>query len=109
MKIETQDDILRVTGLSELDERQAESLRAKVIAALATRPKIIEVDLAGTTVVDFSGLGALVAIFDRAQQRDRYAILRVLDPQPSVQQLLELTRLHRIFHIVHRTAPVRVS
>lgn len=109
MTIETHDNTLRVTDLPELGEPQAELLRAQVTAALAARPKIIEVDLAKTIAVDLAGLGVLVAILDRARQRDDGTILRVLDPSPPVQQLLQLTRLHRIFHIAHRAIPGRTS
>jgi anti-anti-sigma factor len=104
MKIEIKDDIVMVTDLPELGEQQAASFQAEVSAALPERPGVIEVDLAQTTIVDCRGLGALVAVIDHARQRNRDATLRVVDPSPPVRQLLELTRLHRIFPVVQRPA-----
>lgn len=109
MKIEITDEAVRVTDLPELGERQAAAFQAEVSAALPAHPGVIEVDLGQTATVDCSGLGALVAVYDHAQQRNRGATLRVVDPPPPVRQLLELTRLHRIFPIVQRTAPAGPS
>jgi len=102
MKIEITDDNVRVSDLPELGERQAANFQAEVSAALPARPGLIEVDLGRTARVDSSGLGALVAVYDHAQQRNRGVTLRVVDPQPPVRQLLELTRVHRIFPIIQR-------
>ncbi|SDS41510.1 STAS domain-containing protein [Opitutus sp. GAS368] len=102
MKIEITEDIVRVTDLPELGERQAAAFQAEVSAALPACPGLIEVDLGQTTHVDYGGLAALVVTLDQAQQRNREATLRVVDPSPPVRQLLELTRLHRIFAVVER-------
>ena len=105
MKIEVTKDIVRVTDLPELGERQAVSFQAQLAAALPACPWVIEVDLGQTTRVDYSGLAVLVVALDQAQQRNHAATLRVVDPPPSVRQLIELTRLHRILSVVERTAP----
>jgi anti-sigma B factor antagonist len=102
MKIEIIDDTVRVTDLPELGERQAASFQAELAVALSAGPGVIEVDLERTTRVDYSGLAVLVVALDQAQQRNRAAVLRVVDPSPPVRQLLELTRLHRIFAVVER-------
>jgi len=109
MKIEISADAVRVTDLPELGESQAATFQAEVSAALPAHPGVIEVDLGQTTAVDCSGLGALVAVFDHAQQRNREVTLYVVDPPPPVRQLLELTRLHRVFSVVQRTAPAEPS
>ena len=105
MKIEINDHTLRVTELPELGERQAATFQAEVSAALPEQPGLIEIDLGQTRNVDCSGLGALVAILDHARRRNQEATLRVMDPTPPVRQLLELTRLHRVFSVVARTGP----
>jgi anti-sigma B factor antagonist len=109
MRIEITDDIMRVTELPELCERQAAAFQAELSAALPACPEIIEVDLGQTARVDCSGLGALVVALDQAQQRNREATLRVVDPSPPVRQLIELTRLHRVFSIVERAVPAEPS
>jgi anti-sigma B factor antagonist len=100
---------VQVTDLPELCEQQAASFQAELAAALPACPGIIEVDLGRTTRVDYSGLAALVVALDRAQQRNHGATLRVVDPSPPVRQLLELTRLHRVFSVVERAAPAGPS
>lgn len=109
MKIEISDDTMRVTDLPDLTEPQAAAFQAELSAALPEHPGVIEVDLGRTKHVDCSGLGALVAVYDQAQQRNRGATLRVVDPPPPVRQLIELTRLHRIFSIVERAVPTGSS
>lgn len=109
MKIEITDDLVRVTDLRELGERQAASFQLEVSAALPACPGLIEVDLGRTASVDCRGLGALVAVLEQAQQRNREARLCVVDPSPPVRQLIELTRMHRIFSIVERVAPAGSS
>ncbi|MBI3885772.1 MAG: STAS domain-containing protein [Opitutae bacterium] len=105
MNIEIDRDTVRVTGLPALDRPTAEAFAEQVSAALPPRPETIEVDLAETGKVDCIGLGALVEVFDQAQRRNRAVTLRVIDPTPPARQLLELTRLHRIFPVVQRKKP----
>ena len=50
-----------------------------------------------TTFVDSSGLGALISLHKHLSERD--GKVRLLNPRQSVLQLLELTRMHRIFEI----------
>ena len=54
-------------------------------------------------------LGALVSLYKTAQDRNRSGgvMVRLLYPQPSVQQVFELTRMHHLFDIVqHKDGPV---
>jgi anti-sigma B factor antagonist len=60
--------------------------------------KNIDIDLSQTTFLDSCGLGALVALQKTAS--DRQGTLRLLNPQPPVEQILELTRMDRILEIV---------
>ena len=62
----------------------------------------IEIDLEQTTMVDSCGLGALVSLYRAALRRNLNGgvRMRLLNPQPPVQQLFELTRMHQLFEIV---------
>jgi anti-sigma B factor antagonist len=60
--------------------------------------KNIEIDLSETRFIDSCGLGALVALHKTACGHK--GVVRLLNPLPPVQQILELTRMHRIFEIV---------
>jgi anti-sigma B factor antagonist len=99
MKLETKDDTLRVIGLKELGAANANAFRDWVRGAMTEGHKHIEVDLSETTFLDSCGLGALVALHKTACNRQ--GVLRLLTPQPSIQQMLDLTRLSGIFNVIH--------
>ena len=104
MKIQPCLDTLRIGGIRELDAVNARALRQIVIDALTDTVTNIEIDLSQTVFVDSCGLGALIALHKTACSRK--GKLRLLRPLPPVQQILELTRMHRIFEIVQ---PVSVA
>ena len=100
MKMDVQGDTLRVSSILQLGEANAKGFRDWVRAALQDGHRNIEVDLSHTTFVDSSGLGALVALQKSAASRQGRLFL--VNPHPSVQQILELTRLDGILEIIRR-------
>jgi len=100
MKLEIQGDTLRISDVKELGAAVAPAFRDSARAALSDEQRNIEVDLSQTTFVDSAGLGALIALHKTA--RSRQGAVRLLDPQPQVRQLLELTRMHHLFEIATR-------
>lgn len=101
MKIETLGDRLFISEIPELTAVNSAQFRDAVNAALPGSPPLIEIDLAQTRFVDSSGLGALFAIYRATAQRNGI-ILRLLNPRPEVEQLLELTQMRQLFEIVQR-------
>ena len=98
MKIQAEGDVLRISEITQLGAANANSFRDEARAALTDGLKHIEIDLSGTTFIDSCGLGALIALHKTACARK--GGVRLLHPQPPVQQILELTRMHNIFQIV---------
>ena len=98
MKIQAEGDVLRISEITQLGAANANSFRDEARAALTDGQKHIEIDLSGTTFIDSCGLGALIALHKTACARK--GGVRLLHPQPPVQQILELTRMHNIFQIV---------
>jgi anti-sigma B factor antagonist len=98
MKMEAQGDTLRISGLTELGAANSNTFRDQARAALRETHTTIEIDLSQTTFLDSCGLGALIALHKTACNRN--GLLRLLNPLPPIQQVLELTRLNRIFEIV---------
>jgi len=98
MKMQVQGDTLLIAQIKELGAANANGFRDWVRSNLADGQKNIEVDLSHTTFIDSCGLGALIALHKTACSRQ--GTVRLLHPQPQVQQILELTRMHRIFEIV---------
>ena len=105
MDISQQNGTLSVTGLRELNSANANSFRSAVATALSHDLRMIEIDLSQTQTEDGAGLGALVSIYETANKhrsRDGVAI-RLTNPKPTVQQMIELARLHHLFEV----APMR--
>jgi anti-sigma B factor antagonist len=98
MKLQIHGDTLVVSGLRELGAANANAFRDQVRAALGEAQKIIEIDLSRTTFVDSCGLGALISLHKTVCARN--GLVRLHKPTAPVQQILELTRMHRIFEIV---------
>ena len=98
MKIKTHGDTLQISGVKELGAANSNVFRDEARAAMTDTQKNIEIDLSETSFVDSCGLGTLIALHKTACSRK--GMVRLLNPTPSVQQILELTRMHRIFEIV---------
>ena len=89
---------LRIGGISELTAANAAEFRDHARAALTPAIMTLDVDLSITGFVDSSALGALIALHKTMASRG--GSVRVLRPTATVQQVLELTRLHRVLEIV---------
>lgn len=92
--------ILAVQGTKELNGSGATAFRDSTKRALAATHTILEVDLAGTTFLDSTGLGALISL--HKEMCSRGGQMRIVNPSPVTVQLFELTRLHRVFEIQNR-------
>jgi anti-sigma B factor antagonist len=99
MKIEANNDRLLVSDIAELTAANAASSKDEIKAALKDEHKQVDLDLSTTGFVDSSGLGVLISLHKAMSARD--GKLRIINPADSIQQILELTRLHRLFEIVN--------
>ncbi len=88
-----------VTGLLELVAANAAQVRDEIRAALPSTTVCLDLDLSAMTFLDSSGLGTLISLHKTL--RSRNGTVRLIKPAPNVQQILELTRLHRVFEIVN--------
>jgi anti-sigma B factor antagonist len=102
MNIQQKEHTLNIRGLRELTAANARSIRDVLCASVVPGTKIIEVDLSEISFVDGCGLGALVALYKTASEQNEEVtpVIRLLNPQPPVRQLIELTRMHQLFDIV---------
>jgi anti-sigma B factor antagonist len=98
MKLEVQGDTLSVGGVRELSAANAVSFRDEVRSAMSGALRNIEIDLSEAAFLDSYGLGALISLHKTACSRQ--GMVRLVNPASPVQQILELTRMHRIFEIV---------
>jgi anti-anti-sigma factor len=94
---DNREKVLSVAGTRVLTTVTASKFRERVMAALNGHD-VIEVDLSGTTFMDCGGLGALIGL--RNATRDRKGRMRLLNPTPPVEQVLNLLEAQRVFEIV---------
>lgn len=98
IKLEVQGDTLNIGGIRELNAANANAFRDQIRAAMSAALKNIEIDLSQAVFLDSCGLGALISLHKTACSRR--GLVRLVNPAVPVQQILELTRMHRIFEIV---------
>jgi|688.fasta_scaffold64656_2 anti-sigma B factor antagonist len=98
MNIENKDTTLHVSGITELIAATAPDVKTKLRLHFLDGLVDIDCDCSNLDFVDSSGLGVLISMQKLANERG--GKLRLVSPKPSVVQLLELTRLHRVFEIV---------
>ena len=99
MKIELHDGVVSVTEVKEVDGDAALCPRLREL--LPVQIKAIEIDLSQTEFINCRGLGELIAV-QKMAAADGGAPIKVINPPGPVQQLLELTRLQRVFEITKR-------
>jgi anti-sigma B factor antagonist len=99
MKVQADGETLNISGIKELGAANSQSFRDQVRGAMTDTHRNIEIDLSQTMFVDSCGLGALISLHKTTCSRS--GVVRLLNPTPPVQQILELTRMHRIFDIVN--------
>jgi anti-sigma B factor antagonist len=99
MKIEQEGERLNVSEIHELTAVNSSSFRDEISSALTGSTVVIEIDLSKTQFMDSSGLGALFALYRSTVKRDGL-VLRLLNPVPEIEQLLELTQMQQLFEIV---------
>jgi len=103
MKIHQDGDTLRISEIPELSAANSQAFRDRVHATLPAQLKMIEIDLATTSFIDSCGLGALIALHRAASNSNGSGVpIRLVNPTPPVQQLIELTQMHRLFEVAKR-------
>ena len=83
---------LQIAGA--LDVHSAPELRAVFDAVVAARPTHVVLDLAQLTMLDSSGVGAIVSLFKRVRAADGSIVVTNVQRQPlAVCKLLKLDRV----------------
>jgi anti-sigma B factor antagonist len=98
MKVEIKGEVLAIGEIEQLGAENCQAFRDQVYSAWSDDLKQVEVDLSCTTFLDSCGLGALISLYKTAALRN--GKVRVVNPSPRVQRLLDVTRMHRVFEIV---------
>ena len=107
MEIQRQNGVLSVRGLRHLNGDGAHALRDKLGALLTPEVDCIEIDLSQVASVDSRSVALLQLLYEavKARSQNGGVALRLLDLQPPVRQMCELTRIHHLFEIVPAAGP----
>jgi len=89
--------IHRVLAPKELNSSTVTAFKEQTHKSLSADIEVLDVDLRTTVFMDSTGLGALISF--NKKMASQGGVVRLLNPAPAVQQILELTRMHRIFEI----------
>ncbi len=84
---------------AELCSTTSRQWKERITKDLTEQAQEISIDLSKTRFIDSSGLGVLLSL--NKTLRAKGGVLKLLNPSSAVAQLIELTRLHRVFEIVH--------
>jgi anti-anti-sigma factor len=106
MEIVPESRVLAVKGIRELNAASIRAFREAVGAAAKLGLPVIELDLSQVSSLDAFGLGVLAAMYRQVSARAPLGVapVRLLNPQPAVQQMLELARMDLLFEIVRTRA-----
>ena len=90
-----EDVVIKVVG--EIDLEASPIFQQALLALLDRRPARMIVDLAGVPYMDSSGVASLVKLLSRARRTN--SDLRLVALSERTRNLLEITRLDRVFSI----------
>jgi len=74
-----------------------DEIRDKINRVLENGNTKVIIDLSGVSYIDSSGFGCMLSIMKTA--RNNYGILKFVNPEPSVMQVLQTLNLHTVFEI----------
>src|SRR5438128_2350259 len=80
-----------------IDIEVASQLRRALIDLIESGSRHLVIDLGEVTFIDSSGFGALVSALKLLRTWQREGDIRLANAQPTVVDLLEILRLHRVF------------
>ncbi len=98
MKIKQDGHRMSVSHIPELSAVNSTLFRDEVQAAIPPALLALDIDLSQTLFVDSCGLGALFSLY-KSTGNGSGIKMRLLNPAPQIQQLLELTQMHQFFEI----------
>jgi anti-anti-sigma factor len=90
--------VLKIAGYKEMTAANCNRFRKTACAAWNGHTDI-EIDVSETAFIDCAGLGALIAVRNLSQERK--GVTRLVNPNSSVQQMLDLTRTGQLFDIIN--------
>ena len=100
MDFESTSERILVLGSKELTSANAAAVKDDVRRCIRPGHRSLDIDMSDVRILDSSGLGTLIALHKFMCQQN--GLVRIMNPTPIVEQVLELTRLHRLLEITRQ-------
>lgn len=100
MEFESSNEKINIRGITELTAANAGSVKEEVRSRIRPEHEVLDIDMSEVRILDSSGLGTLISLHKVMCQQN--GVVRILNPTPIVEQVLELTRLHRLLEITRQ-------
>ena len=100
MDFESTSERILVLGIKELTSANAAAVKDDVRRCIRPGHLTLDIDMSNVRILDSSGLGTLIALHKVMCQKN--GLVRIMNPTPIVEQVLELTRLHRLLEITRQ-------
>ncbi|MDA7525016.1 STAS domain-containing protein [Verrucomicrobia bacterium] len=100
MDFESTSERILVLGIKELTSANAAAVKDDVRRCIRPGHLTLDIDMSDVRILDSSGLGTLIALHKCMCQQN--GLVRIMNPTPIVEQVLELTRLHRLLEITRQ-------
>jgi anti-sigma B factor antagonist len=98
INIERKDKIDIITfKVDKINALITEDLRNEIVKVFESGNSKVIIDLKGVKYIDSSGFGCLLSVMKTA--RNNYGILKFVNPEPPVMQVLKTLNLHTVFDI----------
>lgn len=94
---EFQGDVVVLHVAGQMREMGADTLREELDGLLEEGRYKLVFDLSDVSFISSTGLGQLMRAFRAATSNDGY--VRVVNPQPLVEEVFRFTKLHTLIHI----------
>ena len=91
------DSLLTLPVPADLTRRHANQWCRQAMAQIKPCHQVVRIDLTPTRTLDSTGLAALLTVQETLGKAG--GRVRLLNPAPPIMQLLELTRMHRLFEM----------
>ncbi len=92
-----QDNIIEIKPLGEVDIYTSPKLKNKIFALIDERNTNILIDGEGLEYIDSTGLGVLMSIYKKMQEKGLN--FTIINLKPNIYKLFDITGLNKVFNI----------
>ena len=100
MEFESTSERILVLGIKEVTSANAADVKYDIRRRIRPEHQALDIDMSEVLILDSSGLAMLIAFHKVMCQQS--GLIRIMNPTPRVEQVLELTRLHRLLEITRQ-------